>query len=68
MRHEAREMHAVYETAHAKTDGHVCRLTDGIQRKRVNTVNLPIPYTIYDRGCIRCCWILHNGKFHCKPL
>ena len=29
-------MHAVCETAYAKTDGHLCRLTDGIQRERVN--------------------------------
>ena len=30
-----------------------------------NTVNLPISLhnNINDRGCIRYCWILHNGHF-----
>ena len=31
-------MHAVCETAHAKTDGYSCRLMDGILRERVNKI------------------------------
>ena len=41
-------MHAICETAHAKTDGHLCRLTDGIRRERVkkylNLMMIPSPH------------------------
>ena len=33
-------MHAVCATAHAKIDGHSCRLTDGIRRERVKVTNI----------------------------
>ena len=39
-------MHAVCETAYAKTDGHLCHLTDSIRCERVNKLMKPASVSI----------------------